>query len=211
MKIFSTLPVIALLAASPMAYGVVVYDNGGPDQVGGNESTMWLQTENFQLTSPSTIGAAEFWTGEIGSAWDGTLSWWIFDNNAGQPGTILASGAGAGVTKVATGTSMSYLGVEYKYDFSLNGVPTLAAGTTYWFGIHLSSDWSRDEIYWETTNPSGNGTESQGGTMDNWYNNGQEHAFNLSGVSTVPDACSTAMLLGLTLTFLGVARRRGKA
>jgi len=210
MKIFSILPAIALLVASPMAYGVIVYDNGGPDQENGNECTEWLQADNFQLASPATIGAAEFWTGEDGP-WDGTLNWWIFNNDAGQPGSILASGAGAGVTKVATGTQLLF-GVEYKYDFSLAGVPTLAAGTTYWFGIHLSSDWNRDEIYWETTAPtSGNGHESDGGTMDNWGNNGLEHAFNLSGVSSVPDACSTAMLLGLALTFLGVARRRGKA
>jgi hypothetical protein len=209
MKIFSTLPVIALLAASPMAHGVVVYDNGGPNQVDGYESTAWLVTDNFQLASPSTIGAAEFWTGES-RAWDGTLNWWIFNDAAGQPGTILASGEGTGVTKVATGTPL-FFGVEYKYDFSFGGVP-LAAGTTYWFGLHLSGNWDRDDIYWETTDPAlGNGTDSYGGTMDNWSNHGQEHAFNLSGVSTVPDACSTAMLLGLALTFLGVARRRCKA
>ena len=208
MKTLSTLSTIALLAAVQPAFGVVVFDNGGPNQQAGNEAAAWIQTEDFKLASPSTIGSAEFWTLESGS-WDGTLDWWIFADSAGLPGTILTSGsAGAGATKIATGGSLGSF-TEYKYDFSLAGVPTLADGTTYWFGIHLSGNWDRDEIYWETTDPTaGNGTESAGGTMDNWFDNGQEHAFNLSGAAGVPDAAGTALLLGLGLTLLGAAKRR---
>jgi hypothetical protein len=72
------------------------------------------------------------------------------------------------------------------------------AGTTYWLGIHAAADFdSRDDIYWITTDPTvGNGMESLGGTMDNWFLNGQEHAFYLIGnAGAVPEPATWAMML----------------
>ena len=200
-----------ILLAGVGAWGATVYDNGGPNQQSGNEAAQWLQTEDFSLAAPTALASANFWTLETSPGWDGTLDWYLFANNAGQPGAMLANGAGMNVNKVATGlTALGGAYTEYEYSFNFGGTPVLAAGTTYFFGIHLAADYStRDDVYWETTSQGpGDGEESLGGTLNNWSDNGQEHAFNLQGA--VPDATGTAPLLGAAFVGLCALSRRFK-
>ena len=97
----------------------------------------------------------------------------------------------------------------YVFDFDTN--LSLNVGETYWFGLHLSSDFDRDDIYWEcgdlTTNYSG--YESEYGTFDNWYGNTRYHAFNLIGSDPVPEP-ATFILLGSGLAGLAFYRRKKK-
>ena len=204
----------ALLLGAVFAGGAnaaIIYNNGGPNQVNGNEATEWVQTENFSVPQNAQLTDAHFWSVENG-AWDGTLDWYVFADVGGQPGAApLASGSGTNVVKTATGNVL-FFGSEFEYNFDLNSPVNLTGGTNYWFGIHLSANYDRDEIYWETTAPTaGNGTESMGGTFNNWFNNGQEHAFYLTGTAGAVPEPATMVLFGAGLAGLGAMRRRRKA
>ncbi len=191
------------LASGAMAS---VYDNGGPDFQNGNEMTQWLQTEDFVLNASANVTGATFvllntLVGSNNSNWDGSLQWYIFDTNGGIPGSVIATGNAQNIQ-----ISFNSTGFWDFYDVSFNFGQSVAlnSGTTYHFGLHMAADYnSRDELYWASTanNATQTGWESDGGTMNNWSNNGVEHAFTL-----VP-APGAMALLGLGAV-AGLRRRR---
>src|ERR1700722_5088783 len=79
------------------AHSQIIYDNGPPNQQDGNEMTMWIQGEDFQVASAMTLGSVRFWDIEIpGTSYQGEIDWGIYSNAGGSPGTLLASGAAIG-------------------------------------------------------------------------------------------------------------------
>ena len=216
MKTFATFAAVALAAISlsTAASAQVIYNNGGPNGVSGNDATQWVQAEDFNFASGGTVKGAGVYLAGFGdlSAWDGTLEYTIFGDSAGDPGAVLASGS-ASASAVDTGTPWGFGGNAYLLDFDFASDFTATAGVTYWLGIHASSNFDRDDIYWVTT--AGNGTstghESDGGTFDNWSDNGQEHAFYLRGDRTtaVPEPGAWAlMILGFGAAGAALRQRR---
>jgi hypothetical protein len=198
LKPLRALGLLCAALAGSTAHARIIYDNGPPTQAGGNEVTQWVQTEDVLVNATTAVVSAQFWTAEAPGSWDGTLDYYFFADAGGKPASApLVMGAGTDIVKVATGlTDLGY--PEYSYTFDLPTPFTLAGGTTYWFGLHLAQDFStRDNIYWESmTPPLGQGAygeESAGGLFNNWFNNGQQHAFNLSNA---PEP-STAVLAAI--------------
>lgn len=191
----------AALCLSTAASAQVVYNNGGPNASSGNDSTEWVQAEDFSFGSNVTVAGAGVYLAGFGdlSNFDGSFQYYIFDDAGGTPGATLATGAAA-VAPVDTGTAWCCSGNSYLVEFDFLSDFTAIGGSTYWLGIHASSNFDRDDIYWVTT--GGNATltarESDGGTFDNWSGNGQEHAFYLLGErdgGVVPEPATWALMI----------------
>jgi len=203
----STKLILSLAAASFASFaGAQIYVNGTPDLLNGNEMSHWLQAENFTLGANNTIGGVRFWSIDApGAVWDGNVDWWIFNDSAGTPGSIVSSGTQTTVSRVATGNVWGGGAlVEHVWDFAITGT-AVTGGTMYWLGLHVNNDYTRDEFYWESAT-GGNaptGMESEDGLMNNWAINGTEHVFELNAV---PEP-STLIVLG-GLAALALARRR---
>ncbi len=210
----------ATLGLAVSAQAGVVYDNGLPDGSGdGNDATQWVQAEDFEFGGNTDVAGGGVYIAGFGdiSNWDGAFDYWIFSDSAGLPDTTLASGAGQNIVTSDTGNAWGNGGNAYLVEFDLESVFNALAGESYWLGIHLSTDFDRDDIYWVATdnNSTNLGAESNGGTFNNWSNNSNEHAFYLNGEPRADDVQvpvpASLALLGVGLLGLAATRRRRHA
>lgn len=209
--VFATLVVLTL--ATFARASTIIYDNGGPNQLNGNEMTEWVQTEEFTLTSSQTLTDIHFWDVEASGAYTGSITWWITGDTGGNPDftNILATGNTA-VTHTATGICV-FFGCEFTNDWTISPL-ALAAGTEYHLALHNGpvTDTTRNGFYWETTGnvDAQTGLEcnlTNGACYSSWFNNGQEHAFYLTGGTSVPEP-GTLVMLGTGILGLAGALRR---
>lgn len=208
------LALAAVLGFASVAHSAVIYNNGGPNSSSGNDATQWVQAEDFGFGLGATVGGAGVYIAGFGGIgnWDGALDYWIFGDSGGSPGAILTSGAAQNLAVSDSGVAWCCGGNAWLVDFDFASNFAASAGITYWLGIHLSTNFDRDDIYWVTTATNGTtrGNESNGGTFNNWFNNGQEHAYYLKGARVPGEVPAPAALsiVGLGLAALGLARRR---
>jgi len=210
---------VTLALTSPEAFATLIYDNGAPNQVNGFEATRAIEADDFTLPAPALITDVRFWDLELSPGYNGSITWFIYDNNGNQPGNTLATGFTTLVTHTPTGTVVDVF-TEFQNDFSIGAVPLLA-GTTYWLGLHngpLTHD-TFDYFYWETTNDNGtlNSQRKEAPfATSSWTTNppllanDTELAFQLYGVAAVPEP-ATLFLLGSGLAGLAAWRRRQAA
>ncbi len=195
---------LSALAFSASAASAALIDNP-VDPNWGNETTAWVQSSGFSVDEDSLISGGTVSIGGFGniSAWDGTFNYFIFSDDGGAPGAIAASGSDASVSATDTGLAWAGGGNVFSLSFDLEGDFLAEAGADYWFGIHLSTDFSRDDIYWVTSTVQGETAESAGGSFDNWRVYSPSRAFTLEGapVPAVPLPAGGLLLL----TGLGAA------
>lgn len=190
----------------------IIYNNGGPNQQNGNEMTQWVQTEDFMLDVPNIVTDIHFWDIEAAPGYAGSITWWITGDIGGNPdfNTILGTG---NVNPTRVNTQCGILGIfcEFSNEWTIDPI-ALQAGVTYHLALHNGpvQEMNRDEFYWETTDFNGTQTGLEcdlttGACYGAWFNNGQEHAFYLTGV---PEPTMLALMGSGVLGALSVLRRR---
>ena len=199
--------ILALAAVACAANATVIYDNGAPDELNGNEMTNWRQSEDVTNNGVNTFNTIVFWTSALSSNIHDVDLQISFDDGAGNPGFVAVDVQGA-VSSVATGLFDNGL-AEYKNTFTFGDV-TCTGSFVYhvaMLGNYEELAQQRDDVYWVTTglNGTGTGRESFNDLQNNWFDNGQEHAFRLEEDAVTPEPCSMA---ALGLGAVALIRRR---
>ena len=148
----------------------IIFDNGGPSNEFVASLTALVHADDFSFSEDKVLKDVHFWTQENGPSWDGTLEYFVFLDEGGLPGALLAFGNGENVEKTDEGFN-GFGGDRFEYSFDLEESLMLDGGTTYWIGLHLQSDFANvNSIKWEGSciNCGGNAARSTGGTFDNW-------------------------------------------
>jgi hypothetical protein len=140
LHIQSVLFVACIAGACIPASAALIYNNGGPNHLGGSDMVLSLEADDFTVAAQSTLTTAQFWDFETpgGGDYAGSISWFIYSNSANNPGSVLFSGSasGAAVTRAATGIfDPSLQFTEFSDTFTFGGGVTLSAGV-YWLGLH---------------------------------------------------------------------------
>jgi hypothetical protein len=124
-------------------------------QSGGNISS-YVSATDFYLQNPRTIGSLDAWIGDSGPEnghldnFSGSLSWAIYSDSAGNPGTLVASGHDATPQLLDSYLNFNSGGDIVRVRIELEPRPSLSAGT-WWLALHEGSWGSADDgsgVYW---------------------------------------------------------------
>lgn len=185
---------VALGFCSVPANAATIFNNGVPDLSAAISITINRSADNFTLGGPATVAAIRFWAlsdGTFSSAFDGIVTWAIYNDSSGSLGTLVSSGTVGNLVGVPDATFCCAIFPVNVIDFNLGSPLALSTGT-YWLELHEGSSLMADastpsQIYWETSN--GLAGDSKQGSLANPPSThvNVELAFQLFDTASVPE------------------------
>lgn len=210
-NLLSALPLLLILIAGAQAG--IIYDNGGPNTTNG-----WyiegssFSADDFNLASSAQIYGVGFYFQNYQGItdWNQDIIYAIRADSSGQPGTILATGAGQNLTAVDSGLPWCCGGGNaYLVTFDLVSPFSATGGTTYWLALGGATGFT--SAWWVTANPNSTATGLYSFSGGAWNDTGNQLAFYLTdtahGSAAIPEP-GTMALLGLGLAGFAALRRR---
>jgi hypothetical protein len=198
---------VAMALALGHSQAATVFNNGVPDLVSGTGMTENIVADNFTVGATFSITNIHFWSAQSSAgAYTGTVSWAIYSDVAGAPGTTLPgpSGGFASITGTLAGGSIGGGDALYFYDIPVAGY-TLNAGS-YWLALlngNTPNPTPVGSMVWaNSASGTGNGVYFDGLS---WVGTGNEQAFRIDGDPVnpnpgLPEPGSIALVLaGLAL------------
>lgn len=201
----------AISGLAAPAGAAVVFQNGQTGRAGGTEMTALLQAHDFRLTSPALLTGASFYALDLFDNIRGQiLSYAFYSDDAGLPGTRLASGTASSLRLQSLGRQGGFGSPEYRVSFRFTDPVVIGAGVNYWFGLQFTDGAQGAlNILWVNIpqNDSAIGAYFENGT---WTPSITEASFALeSGAAAIPEPASWALLVtGFGLAGASLRRRR---
>ncbi len=191
------------------AEAATIYDNGTSAWDGAAVMETYVVAEDFSLDTAATATGATldvWWASTAFSI--SNVDWWIFENSAGNPGSIISSGDAQNISSTHVGTPSNGNTEFWRMSFDFGQSISLDANTTYWLGVHSPDDY----LSWSITYPPLVGytvARSAGGIVSWSHDSNPDRglAFTLEG-TVVPEPTSTLLMLSGLLALLGSRGRR---
>jgi hypothetical protein len=205
-----------LLSFSLLAAGAradVLLTNGSPNTITGDLMTAYIEANSFSLPSGATISGVNFETLIMQpQTFQSTVTYFLYADNSGSPGTQLATGNVA-VDTADLGPALLVNFEAFGIDFSLATPFSAAAGTTYWLGLYDGPiTTTNGNAYWAvSTGGQGAGMFLVSPYTGPWDSTGQApFYFQLTSAASAstPEPASTALMsAGLAMMLTRVGRK----
>jgi hypothetical protein len=215
LSVFSFL-CVALGFCSGQAKAATVFSNGVPDLTNAYNMSDFRIADNFTLGGSATVTAVRFWAVSVGSsfssAFDGSVTWAIYNDSSGSLGTLVSSGTVGSLVGVPDGTLVLSTFPVNVIDFNLGSPQALSAGT-YWLELHEGTSLTTSDataIFWATSNGSaGDAKQDFNPTLPSTGQN-VELAFQLfdNTAPSVPEPTTWVLLAAPLAAMLWFRRRR---
>jgi len=207
---FAWLALAGILATAGPAEGSTLFAPGTLDSSDGNEMSAWIQANVFTLRETSRIsGLAFYGLASSAYAYRGTVQWRFYSDQAGTPGTLLASGLEQAEAVDEGPALLDGLDV-YRVQFTLSEGFVATGGTQYWLGLHNGpvgeTEYTGFYLAFATTGGAGQESYLLG---TGFTENGGPHYVELQGDVYTPEPGTWTLTAGsLTLLAAGLRRRR---
>ena len=181
----------------------VTYDNGPSTHTGGSAIGHFIAADDFQLPKTALVTGASVDVADSPEPgrWDGTVEWWIFSDELGHPGDVIASGIGQNVEMSNLVVSpLGFRDFAVDFDFDFGEEVALAGGGRFWLGLHFAANYEHLSVFWDHTwdvtgQPSYKGGEIFEGVpnFDGPYAGPSAYDYSFR-LKTTQGACATAGL-----------------
>jgi hypothetical protein len=187
------------LAAIPVS-AQVLYNNGPPNgnSVGWTINFGYAVSDNFPLTSPSTVTGFDFIAWEAPGDKALTVDWSITSAEFG--GTVYGSGT---ASLLDTIVSTNQYGYQIS-DISTSISPINLGAGTYWLNLQNAVMQSGGALYWDENSGPSQASENTIGSIPS-------ESFEIlgtAGTQTTPEPSSIMLLASGILGMAGVLRRK---